>query len=160
MEKNELVIERFFKAPREIVWKAWTDPQYLMQWWGPKDFTAPFCKNELKVGGKYHYCMRSKEGQNFWIAGVFKEYSPFNRLVYTDSFADDKGNIVPASYYSMHESIPLIMEVRIEFENVDGKTKMTLYHTGLTSGEMKEMTRTGWSESFDKLDDFILEKSK
>ncbi|HXL81520.1 MAG TPA: SRPBCC domain-containing protein, partial [Pyrinomonadaceae bacterium] len=56
--KPELVITRFFDAPRELVWQAWTDPKQLVKWWGPKNFTAPVAKIDLRVGGKYLYCMR------------------------------------------------------------------------------------------------------
>lgn len=61
-EARELVITRIFAAPRKLVWKAWTNPEHLMRWWGPKDFTSPACKIDLRVGGKYLFCMRSKEG--------------------------------------------------------------------------------------------------
>lgn len=54
--KQELVITRVFDAPREPVWKAWTEPERLRRWWGPKDYTAPVCKVDLRVGGKYLFC--------------------------------------------------------------------------------------------------------
>ncbi len=62
-EKERMVVTRVFDAPRALVWKAWTDPQYVMQWWGPKGFTAPFCKIDFRVGGKFLCCMRSPDGQ-------------------------------------------------------------------------------------------------
>lgn len=55
---RDIVITRVFDAPRELVWKAWTDPEHLMRWWGPKEFTSPACKVDLRVGGKYVFCMR------------------------------------------------------------------------------------------------------
>ena len=58
-ETERMVVTRIFDAPRELVWKAWTDPQYVMQWWGPKGFTAPVCKIDFRVGGKFLCCMRS-----------------------------------------------------------------------------------------------------
>jgi uncharacterized protein YndB with AHSA1/START domain len=68
---DEFVIERVFDASREMVWKAWTDPKYISLWWGPKDFTAPFCEVDLKVGGRFKYCMQSATGQRFWNNGFF-----------------------------------------------------------------------------------------
>jgi len=62
-ETERMVVTRVFDAPRELVWKAWTDPQYVMQWWGPKDFTAPVCKMDFRVGGKFLCCMRAPDGQ-------------------------------------------------------------------------------------------------
>ena len=51
-EIERMVVTRVFDAPRELVWKAWTDPKYVMQWWGPKGFTAPFCEIDFRVGGE------------------------------------------------------------------------------------------------------------
>jgi hypothetical protein len=65
-ETERMVVTRVFDAPRELVWKAWTDPKYAMQWWGPKGFTAPFCEMDFRVGGKFLYCMRAPDGQEFW----------------------------------------------------------------------------------------------
>src|SRR5512145_956811 len=93
---GELVITRVFDAPRELVWKAWTDPERFKLWWGPESFTAPACEIDLRVGGKYLACMRSPEGQDYWSTGVYRDIVPMKRIVYTDSFADDKGNVVPA----------------------------------------------------------------
>jgi uncharacterized protein YndB with AHSA1/START domain len=148
--KPELVITRIFEAPRELVWQAWTDPAQLVKWWGPKNFTAPVAKIDLRVGGKYLNCMRSPEGQDYWTTGTYREVVPPERLVYTDSFADSDGNVVSGSHYGMGEDFPLEMLVTVTFEDVAGKTKMTLKHVGLPAG-MSDMTGTGWNESFDKL---------
>jgi uncharacterized protein YndB with AHSA1/START domain len=152
VNQNKLVVTRIFNAPRELVWKAWTDPVHMMRWWGPKNFTAPVIKINLKVGGKYLCCMRSAEGQEFWSIGIYKEIVPFEKIVCTDSFADEKGNVVHASHYGMPgDDFPMEMEVTIQLEDLDGKTKMTLIHVGLPSGDMQDMTSVGWNESFDKL---------
>jgi uncharacterized protein YndB with AHSA1/START domain len=147
----DLVITRFFDAPRELVWKAWTEPEHLMRWWGPKDFTSPVCKIDLRVGGKYLYCMRSPEGQEFWSTGVYREIVPPERLVVTDSFADKDGNVVPASDYGLGDDFPLELQVTVIFEEHQGKTKMTLHHAGMPAGQIREMTEAGWNQSFDKL---------
>ncbi|MFA6239944.1 MAG: SRPBCC domain-containing protein, partial [Candidatus Hydrogenedentales bacterium] len=92
-----LVIARVFDAPREMVWKAWTEPEQVKQWWGPEMFSAPVCTSDFRVGGKYLYCMRSPEGQDFWSTGTYEEIVPMERIVSSDSFADEKGNIISAS---------------------------------------------------------------
>jgi len=149
---RELVITRIFDAPRELVWKAWTEPEHLMRWWGPKGFTSPVCQVDMRVGGKYLYCMRSPEGQDFWSTGVYKEIIPLEKLVVTDSFADEKGNVVPATHYGMSPDFPLELQVTVTFEEYEGnKTKMTLRHVGFPAGQMGEMAEVGWNESFDKL---------
>lgn len=148
--KEELSIVREFEAPNEVVWSAWTDPKKFMTWWGPKNFTCPFCEIDFKVGGKYLYCMRSPEGKDFWGTGTFTEIVPMKQIVYTDSFADEKGNVVPSTYYGM-EGLPLELKVKVIFEAHDAKTKMTLTHTGIPSGTMIDLTKVGWNESLDKL---------
>ncbi len=149
--KQDLVITRIFNAPREVVWKAWTDPERLVRWWGPKTFTAPVCQLDLRVGGKYLFCMRSPEGLDFWSTGEYREIVEPERMVYTDSFADAEGNVVPATHYGMDADFPLEMLVTVTFEEYEGKTKLTLRHSGLPAGTMSDMTGQGWSESFDKL---------
>jgi uncharacterized protein YndB with AHSA1/START domain len=149
--KHELVITREFDAPREKVWQAWTDPEHIKRWWGPKGFTAPTAKVDLRVGGKNLFCMRSPEGKDYWSTGVYREIVPNERIVVTDSFADANGNVVPASEYGMQGDWPDELLVTITLEEIDGKTKMTLRHEGIPGGEMKEMTNSGWNESFDKL---------
>ena len=148
---QELVIERIFAAPRERLWQAWTNPEQLKRWWGPKDFTAPFAAIDLRVGGKYLNCMRSPDGKDFWSGGVYREIVPLEKIVVTDSFTDEKGNIVPAAQYGMSGDWPLELLVTVTFEAQNGKTKMTLRHLGLPAGENLETCRQGWNQSFDKL---------
>jgi uncharacterized protein YndB with AHSA1/START domain len=96
---QELVIERIFDAPRELAWRAWTDPERMKRWWAPKDFTAPHITIDLQVGGKYVFCMRGPDGNDFWSTGVYREIVPMERIVCTDCFADEKGIAVPATHY-------------------------------------------------------------
>jgi uncharacterized protein YndB with AHSA1/START domain len=156
---NELIITRVFNAPRKLLWKAWTEPKHFKRWWGPKDFTSPVCKIDFRVGGKYLACMRSPEGRDFWSTGVYREIVPLQRIVCSDNFADEKSNVVPASYYRMPgDNWPMELTVTITFEDPSGlpgsktsKTKMTLRHVGFPVGQMSDMAKTGWNESFDKL---------
>jgi len=153
--ENELMIERIFNAPRKLVWEAWTDSERIMHWWGPKGFTAPFSRIDLKVGGEYLNCMRSPEGKDYWSKGVYREIVAPKRLVMTDSFADEKGNTVPATYYGMSKNFPLEMLIIVILEDLDGKTKLTLRHKGMPSGPDSEGAELGWNQSFDKLADYL-----
>jgi uncharacterized protein YndB with AHSA1/START domain len=148
--ENELLITRVFDAPREQVWKAWTDPDEIRKWWGPEHFTAPSIESDLQVGGKYLYCMRSPDGQDFWSTGTYREIVPMEKIVATDSFADEQGNVVPASHYGMSD-FPLETVLTVTFEDENGKTKVTLRHIGIPAGEMGEQTEAGWNQSLDKL---------
>jgi uncharacterized protein YndB with AHSA1/START domain len=137
------------------VWKAWTTPEEMKKWWGPKYFTAPVSKIDLRVGGKYLSGMRGPDGKDYWSTGVYRELIPLERIVATDSFADEKGNVVPASHYGMAGDFPLELLVTVTFEALGNKTKMVLRHEGIPFGMMREMTETGWRESFDKLAELV-----
>jgi len=151
-----LVITRAFDAPRELVWKAWTEPDRFKRWWGPKGFTTPFCKVDLRPGGVFHYCMRSPEGRDFWGKGVYREIVPLERIVCTDSFADEEGNLVPATYYGMSADFPLEMLVTVTFEEIEGKTKLTLQHAlGSVPASERDLCQQGWNESLDKLAEYL-----
>lgn len=148
---GEIVITRVFNAPRSLVWKAWTEPGLFMRWWGPKGFTAPFSRMDSRVGGAFLNCMRSPEGKDYWSTGVYREIVPMERIVYTESFADERGNVVPASHYGMSGDWSQEVLVTVTFEEEEGKTRFTLRHAGIPAGEMSELCVTGWNESFDKL---------
>ena len=145
-----LVIERSFKAPRELVWKAWTDPERLMRWSAPESFTTPVYNLELRVGGRYLSCMRSPEGKDYWSTGVYREIIVPERLVCSDGFADPQGNPVPAAYYGMPGDWPEQLLVTITLEERQGGTHLTLAQAGLPASEREE-ARKGWNGSFDKL---------
>jgi len=92
--KRDLVVTRIIDAPIELVWKAWTDPQYVMRWWGPEFYTSPTCKIDLREGGSYLFCMRAPQdqgGQDTYTAGVYKKIVPMERLEFTQSLADKDG---------------------------------------------------------------------
>lgn len=150
-KKEGIMITRVFDAPRDRVWEAWTEPERMKRWWGPKDFSCPVSRIDLQVGGKHLACMRGPDGKDYWSTGVYREIVPNERLVYIDNFADEKGDVVPASYYGMPGNLPIEMLVTVTFEDLKGKTRMVLRHEGLPSGKMSRDARIGWMQSFDKL---------
>ena len=148
--EDEIVITRFFDASRELAWKALTEPELIKEWWGPKNYTSPSVAIDLRVGGKYLYCMRSPDGRDTWSTGVFREVARPERIVCTDSFADERGNVVPATYYGMSRDFPAEMLLTVTFEVQALRTRLTLRHTGIPPGELSDGTRAGWNESLDK----------
>lgn len=152
---REITISRQFNAPPAAVWKMWSDPELIKRWWGPKDFTSPSCVIDFRVGGKYVYDMKESAemgGRDLYSTGVFKKIDPYKEIVYTDSFSDEKGNAVPASYYGMTDDIPLELNVTVRFEDLGGKTRLTVTHEGLPAGEISEGASIGWNESMDKFE--------
>ncbi len=149
---HDAVIERVFNAPRELVWKAWTDPEQVMRWWGPKAWTSPIAKIDLRVGGKYLFSMKTTEGEIYYSTGTYQEVTPMDKLVFTDSFSDESGNIISPTQVGMSENFPEVLLITLTFEDVPNGTRMTLRHSGMPVGGEREMTEAGWQESLDKLE--------
>jgi uncharacterized protein YndB with AHSA1/START domain len=151
-ETERMVITRIFDAPRELVWKAWTDPQYVMQWWGPKGFTAPICKIDFRVGGKFLCCMRSPDGQEGWNAGEYHEIVPYERIVSSMYFSDPDGNkIDPAQLGIEHEAIEDARDVTLFEDLGDGRTKLTFIGNEPMESAKNSGQLEGWNQILDKL---------
>jgi uncharacterized protein YndB with AHSA1/START domain len=149
---RDLVITRVFDAPRERVFRAWTEPERLMRWWGPNGFTTPVCRIDPRPGGVWHSCMRSSEGRDYWSRGVYREIVVPERIVCTDAFADEQGNQVPPTHYEMGADWPSETLLTVTFAERDGRTTLTLRHAALpASGTEREMCEQGWGESLDRL---------
>jgi uncharacterized protein YndB with AHSA1/START domain len=150
-ENGDLVINRTFNAPRELVWRAWTDPNMFSQWWGPKAYSAPVVKIDFREGGKWLAVMRDADGNDIWSGGTYKKIVPVEHITTTDHFADAEGNIVSSEVYGMR-GVPMEMLITVDLEDVNGKTRMTLRHQGLPAGEHLEGASIGWNESLDKME--------
>jgi len=153
---ERMVVTRVFDAPRELVWKAWTDPKYVMQWWGPKGFTAPVCQMDFRVGGKSLLCMKTPDGQEFWNAVEYHEIVPQEKIVSSMYFSDSKGNkIDPAELGIEHEAIDGAYDVTIFEDLGNGRTKLTFIgnepmESAKNSGQME-----GWNQILDKVAEVV-----
>ena len=155
------VISREFDAPRERVWKAWTDVEQLKQWFSPKGFTVIAAKMDLRPGGSYHYGMRAPNGQEMWGKWVFREIKAPERLVLVNSFSDAAGGM---TRHPMAPTWPREMISIFTFEDAgDGKTKVTINWAphDATEEEIKtfdagraSMTQ-GWSGTFENLTNYL-----
>ena len=92
--EQELVMERHFRAPRQLLFQVFTQPEHLKRWWAPQPYTIPVCTIDLRPGGIWHYCMRSPENQDQWARSVYREIVPPEKLVYTTTFADEHANAI------------------------------------------------------------------
>ena len=151
-EKERMVITRIFDAPRALVWKAWTDPQYVMQWWGPKGFTAPVCQMDFRVGGKLLLCMKTPDGQEGWNLVEYHEIVPHEKIVSTMYFSDSKGNRVdPAELGIEHEAIEDARDVVIFEDYGNGQTKLTMIGNEPMEDAKNSGQLEGWNETLDKV---------
>jgi uncharacterized protein YndB with AHSA1/START domain len=155
-ETERMVVSRVFDAPRELVWKAWTDPKYVMQWWGPKGFTAPSCQMDFRVGGKFLCCMKTPDGQEFWNGGEYHEIVPYEKIVSSMYFADSQGNKVEAEELGIeHEAIEGACDV-ILFEDLgNGQTKLTFIGNETMQNAIQTGQLEGMKQILDKMADVV-----
>lgn len=140
----ELVITRVFDAPRSLVFKAWTEPDHLERWQGaPQGFTITTHEVDFRPGGAYRLCMRSPEGIDHWLQGVYREIVAPERLVFTHAWLDARGK--PAA-----ETL-----VTITFTERGGKTELTLRQTGFESVQSRDGHNVGWNSQFDRLAQYL-----
>ncbi|HEX8235026.1 MAG TPA: SRPBCC domain-containing protein [Abditibacteriaceae bacterium] len=138
--ERELVITRVLDAPRSLVFAAWTQREHLVRWSAPRDFTITFCDGDLRPGGAWRSCMKSPDGTDYWVSGVYREIVPDERLVFTHVWDEEDGT-------PNRETL-----VTVSFADAnDGKTKMTFQQTGFASTASRDGHEGGWTESFDRL---------
>jgi len=162
---SEFVISRSFKAPRAIVWKAWTDPALMAQWFGPKGTTTTVLAFDLRAGGGSHWRMDSPGGQPLWGKAVYREVAPPERLVWVHSIADAAGNVARAPFPG---TWPLEMLTTVLFEDDGAGTRITVTWVPINPTEAERETfeaglpgmKMGWTGSFDQLDAVLLDMSK
>ena len=153
--KDAVVIERIFDAPVDLIWQMWTDPEHFKKWYGPHGFSVPVAQMDVRVGGKRLVCMemQTPDGRlKMWTTGEYTEILPNERLVYTDSPADENGNVVSPSVYGMPEGFPATTEVTVVLEELGGRTKMVMTHAGMPADSG---AGGGWEQSFAKMADHV-----
>ncbi len=142
-----LRLERTFAAPRAAVFRAWTEPEQLVKWWGPRDYTVPVCEIDLRRGGAFRICMRGTDGGEHCMVGVYREILPPERLVFAFAWENDGA---PG-----HETL-----VTVEFRDLGDETALTLTHEAFESADSRDAHGQGWSSSFDCLDDHLSEGAR
>jgi uncharacterized protein YndB with AHSA1/START domain len=122
VEGQELILERVFNAPRELVFKAFSEAEHLKQWWGPRGWTVTVCNVDFRPGGIWHYCMKCMDknqgdfyGFESWGKAVYEEIVTNEKIVYVDYFSDADGNEA--------EGMPST-QVTMSFLEHEGKTKL------------------------------------
>jgi len=149
--QGAMVIERTFDAPVDLVWQMWTDPDHFAAWYGPEGATIPVAKMDVRVGGTRLVGMEVQTPggpMQMWFTGEYREVVENRRLVYTESMSDENGNVSSPSDMGMPESHPMTTEVRVDLEDVGGRTKMVLTHAGIP---VDSPGAAGWKMALDKL---------
>jgi uncharacterized protein YndB with AHSA1/START domain len=136
----ELEIVRVFDAPRDLVYHAWTDPERMAQWAAPHGYTITHNEGEIRPGGAWRSCMRSPQGEDLWLGGVYRDVVENELLVFTHAWDDAEGK--PG-----RETL-----VTVAFEDQEGGTRMTFRQSGFDSVADRDGHRDGWSQGFERLD--------
>ena len=164
-KSEDFVISRVLDAPRELVWKCFTDPEHMSHWWGPKGATVTVAKMELRPGGTYHYRMETADGAEMWGKMVYREITPRDRIVFINSFSDAAGG---TTRHPMAPTWPLEMLSIFTFEDEPGgKTKFTVRWSPHNASDDERKTfdaghdsmRQGWGGTLDKLEAYVKKAS-
>jgi uncharacterized protein YndB with AHSA1/START domain len=150
--EQELMLTRLFDAPRKLVFKAWTDPKCVAEWWGPRHFTNPVCEVDARPGGAIRIHMRAPNGTVYVMTGVFREVVEPQRLVFTSAALDDKGN-------AMFEVL-----TTVTFTEQEGKTKQTMRARVIKSTPQSAPyiagMEQGWTQSLERLTSYLESQTK
>jgi len=155
------VVSRLLDAPRERIWKAWTDAAQLKQWWGPQGFKVHTCKVDLRPGGMFHYGMTAPDGSEMWGRFVYRTIDAPERLVFIVSFSDPQGGV---TRHPWSENWPLETLSSVIFEDLGGKTRLTVQwvpHDSASELERKtfdegrEGMTQGWGGTMDQFANYL-----
>jgi uncharacterized protein YndB with AHSA1/START domain len=143
----EMELTRLIRAPRSLVWQAWTEVDKLQQWWGPQRFTNPRCEIDLRVGGPIRIDMRAPDGIVYPMGGEYEQIVPIERLVFLTSALDEQGEPIFTNRNTVvFREIDGATEISIHTRVIDAKAAAWQYLKGM---------REGWSSSLDKLEAFV-----
>lgn len=145
--ERELTLTRVFDAPREQLFKLWTDPQHLARWWGPRGFTNPVCEVDLRPGGRMLIHMRAPDGTVYPMSATFREIVPPERLVFLSSAIDDNGE-------SVLESLTTVTFA----DYGSNRTKLTVHAQAHGLKPIAEQyldgMQDGWTQSLERLEEY------
>lgn len=160
-QQQGIELKREFNAPRELVFKVWTDPVHFGNWWGPQGFSLEVKKMDVRPGGEFLGCQKSPDGQHaMWGKFVYQEVLAPEKLVWVQSFSDEEGNIIRAPF---NPNWPLEILNVLTLEENEGKTLLTLQGGPLNASAeeqeaydgMAPMVSQGFEGTFEQLANYL-----
>ena len=156
----EFVVERVLDAPRDLVFRAWTEPEHLRRWWGPKGWEVTSVRIDASPGGTFLYSLRAADGNVMWGKWVFREVVRPERLVFVSSFSDPDATIAPVPFDA---DFPLEVHSTVKFEDEGNRTKVTLRQIPLNATDAQRATfqaffrsmQHGWGGTFEVLAEYL-----
>lgn len=150
---SEVLITRTFDAPREVVFRAWTDPEMLASWYAPQGCSIAFKALDLREGGAFHSVIHTPDGYACWCRGSYLELVAPERIVYTMAIADEAGNLLSPTDAGMDPQWPRETTVTVTFAELDGRTTITLQQTVDEALAKRTGAHPSWLSMFDRLDE-------
>jgi uncharacterized protein YndB with AHSA1/START domain len=155
-ETGELTVSRVFNAPIAKVFKAWTTDDAVKQWWGPRTWPTVFSKMDFKEGGSWHYAMQGPDGTKAWGKMLYKEIEEPTRILYTDAFSDEDGNV--------DETKP-VTDTEMKFEDLgDGRTRIVSHTKYADPKDLQTVLdmgmKEGLDETWDRLEEYLTGEAK
>ena len=155
LQTRDLVVTRVFDAPIELVWKAWSDSEQVMRWWGPEGFTCPVAKMDFREGGTSLVCMRAPKeygGQDLYNTWSYRKIVPMERIEYMLNFTDNDGKAFDPAEMGFTAGIPMEVRNVNTFRDLgNGKTELTVTEYGYTSDQAVDLSKAGLEQCLDKL---------
>lgn len=158
-ESRMVVITRTFDAPVELVFEAWTNPRHLLRWFAPGGCSLRFVSIDVRPGGMFHSCISDPSFGECWCVGTYQEISRPERLVYSLAMADRHGNKVAPASVGHDARWPQETKLVVTFEDVDGKTRLTLRQSVSESLAKETGAYPGWLSMLDRLDELLQTQS-
>lgn len=151
-EEKEVLISHLFNAPRALVFKAWTDPELLVNWYAPDGCTIEFRKLNAIKNGEFHSCIHDPVHGECWIKGIYKEIVFPEKLVFTMVLTDEQGSSVEALAAGKPEDWPKETITTVTFEAIGEQTKLTLHQTIPEVQAKATGAYQSWINMFNKLE--------
>jgi uncharacterized protein YndB with AHSA1/START domain len=153
---RDIIITRQFDAPRDLLWKVWTEPAHVEKWWGPEGFSTKVNELDLKPGGRSSYVMIGPDGTEYPGNGVFKEIVEGQSFTTTDEFGEE--------FDSKGADLPQGMVLTVTFEDLGDRTGVTLHIAHPTPEDRKKHEEMGvidgWNSSLDCLERYLADLQK
>jgi len=154
-ETFNVVVTRVFDAPVEEVWRAWSDPEYVMRWWGPTGFTSPRAEMDFRVGGTSLVCMRAPAeygGQDMYHTWTYTKIDPHERIEFVSNFADAAGTRLDPAAMGMPPGVPHDVPHVITLKAAgDNGTELTVTEHGYTTEQARDLSKAGMEQCLDKM---------
>jgi uncharacterized protein YndB with AHSA1/START domain len=156
-EFNEttLSISRIFDAPPQLVFDAWIDPEKLLRWYAPTGCTTSFRLIDVRPGGRFHSCIRTPDGHDCWCVGTYREIIEPERLVFTMSVANEKGEVIEPAAAGMDSNWPRDCVIEVTFKEQGEKTLLTLRQSVSETLAKQTGAHPSWLSMFDRLEGLL-----